>query len=314
MSSFTSGCLGKLPLHGDFIRYNAGSPEVHELDHWIGEGIVHGYHELGSAWDRTFDAAPRAAFVYVSARSRRMVAGLARPSVDKAGRRFPFLVYALLEQGISPADVPYLPLALAPFLEKAGEVTHWADTAINLNMFLGHFDSLRFEPDLAEARRAFGRHVLVTGAQDFFAADFGSATDQRVYAALQSVSEGPELRGHNALAVRLPLAGGAVAAAFWVELARRMTKAGTLPVLAWWSDAAGDTGARLHLCFGELGSRHFLPFVLPARPDPVLRDLAGLHGDNEAARKGKAAFDQVLSAGSLKLSDLLQRLPRCKGL
>lgn len=314
MTSYPSGCLGKLPLHGDFIRYNAGSPEVHELDHWVGEGIVHGYHELGSAWDRTFDAAPRATFIYVSPKSRRVVTGILQPSVDKAGRRYPFLVYALLEGAVAPTDVPYLPLALGPFLEKAGEVAQWAQTSINLNMFLSHFDTLRFEPDFAESRRTFGRHVLMKGAADFLGGDFGAANDPRAYAALQSVSEGPELKGNQALAVRMPLHDGPPTTSFWMELSRRMTRAGTLPVLTYWSEATGDVPARLHLCFGDLGSRHFLPLVLPGRPDPVLRDLAGMHGDAEAARKGKAAFDQVLSAGSLKLSDLLQRLPRCKGL
>jgi len=314
MTGFPSGCLGKLPLHGDFIRYNAGSPEVHELDHWIGEGIVHGYHELGGSWDRTFDAAPRASFVYISPKSRRVVAGILRPYVDKAGRRYPFLVYALLENTVPATDLPYLPWALEHFIAKAAEVAHWADTSINLNMFLSHFDALRFEPDMGESRRNFGKYVLMKPAAEFLAQDFGAADDPRAFAALQSVSEGPELKGHNALAVRLPLGEGMPGAAFWLELARRMTKTGTLPVLTYWSEATADLPARLHLCFGELGSRHFLPLVLPSRPDPVLRDLAGVHGDPEAARKGKATFDQVLSAGSLKLSDLLQRLPRCKGL
>lgn len=314
MTAFPSGCLGKLPLHGDFIRYNAGSPEVHELDHWVGEGIVHGYHELGASWDRTFDAAPRGSFVYISPKTRRVITGIMRPSVDKAGRRFPFMVYALLEGAVPATDLPYLPWALEQFIAKAGEVAHWADTAINLNMFLSHFDSLRFEPDLAESRRNFGKFVLMKTAADFLAADFGAANDPRAYAALQSVSEGPELKGHNALCVRMPLTGGTSATSFWLELSRRMTKAGVLPVMTYWSEAVGDLPSRLHLCFGELGSRHFLPLVLPARPDPGVRDLAGMHGDGEATRKGKAMFDPVLSAGSLKLSDLLQRLPRCKGL
>lgn len=168
MTSFPSGCLGKLPLHGDFIRYNAGSPEVHELDHWIGDGIVHGYNELDSAWDRTFDAAPQARFVYRSPRTQRVLAGLFRPSVDRAGRRFPFLVYSILEPAAVGADLPYLPLALEPFIARAAEVGSWADGAINVNDFLAHFDGLRFEPDFGEARRAFGRFVLSRPAADFF--------------------------------------------------------------------------------------------------------------------------------------------------
>lgn len=311
MTSFPSGCLGKLPLHGDFIRYNAGGAEVHDLDHWVGEGIVHGYNELDAAWDRTFDAAPQARFIYRSPRTQRVIAGLFQPSVDRAGRRYPFLVYAIIEPKALGQDLPYLPWALEPFIARAGEVAGWAESAINLNTFLGHFDSLRFEPDMADARRNFGRYVLSTAAADFWARSFGAADDPRVYAAVQSVSEGPESR--TPFALRLPITDGAAEAGFWLELTRRLTRAGSLPTLAWFTQPKDGSG-HLHLCFGELGARFFLPVLLPGRSDPVIRDLAGARGDSEASQRGRATFQSALAAPSLKLSDLLQRLPRCKGL
>lgn len=314
MTGFPSGCLGKLPLHGDFIRYNAASPEVHDFDHWVQEGIYHGYNELDSRWDATFDAAPRARFIYIAPKTQRVVAGLFRPSVDKAGRRYPFMVYAVIEPGALGHDLAYLPWALEPYAAKAGEIAGWADSAINLNTFLTSIDQLRFEPDMGEAKRNFGRYVLGKTSGEVWAQDFGANAQPRVHAAVQSVSEGGDLRGGNALALRLPVTGHTAEVSFWLELTRRLNKAGRLPVMTMWNEAAGDAAARLHMCFGDLAPKHFLPFVLPQRDDASLRDLAGARGDAAASQLGKATFDQVLANGSLKLSDLLQRLPRCKGL
>ena len=307
MSAYPSGCLGKLPLHGDFIRFNAASPEVHELHHWVQEGIYHGYQDLGQRWDGAFDTAPSARFIYTSPRNHRVVAGLFRPSVDKAGRRYPFLVYTMLDAAALGADLGYLPFALEPFLAKATEVAMWADSAINLNTFLTAFDSLRFEPDLAEARRAFARFVLGKTAGGLWASLFGAECDARRVAAVQAVADGPEQRQGTAL--RLPLNEPVAEAAFWTELTRRLNRAKSMPTMVMWNERGGETPARLHLAFGELSPRCFLPFVLPTRADTGLRDFSA----PAAAGKG-GAFDAVLNETSLKLSDLLQRLPRCKGI
>lgn len=312
MTAFPCGCLGKLPMHGDFIRYNAAAPEVLELDHWISEGIVLGYNELDSAWDRTFDAAPRARFIYISPRSKRVIAGIFRPSVDKAGRRYPFLVYSVVEPGALGPDLTALPVAMDSFVERAAEVMKSAESAANVNAFVTLVDNLRFEPDIGEAKRRFGRHVLSTAAAEFFKQSFSEPSDPRVLAALESVAEGPHARAPNSFSVRLPVGADAADVCFWMELTRRMNKAAILPSLTFWTDPA-QSGSRLHFCFGELASRSFLPVIMPRQAAYHVRDLAEPPGDAQAAQRGKQAFDAVLREGSPKLSDLLQRLPRCKG-
>lgn len=313
MSGFASGCLGKLPIHGDFIRFNAAGAEVHELDHWIGEGVVNGHHELAGRWDSSFDAAPSARFIYTSPKTKRVVAGMFRPSVDRAGRRYPFLVYALVDPGALGADLACLPLALEPFVARALELAGSPDSVLNVNALTSSVEAMKFTPDIAEAKRSFGRFVLLTGASDFWQQDYGSTDDPRMFAATQSIAEGPETRPPASLGLRLPLSGGAAEVSFWLELTRRLNRAGQLPTLAIWSDASAEVPARLHFCFGELASRYFLPFAMPQRPDQSIRDLSG-QGDSAASQRGKQTFNEVLSQGSLKLADLLQRLPRCKGL
>jgi type VI secretion system ImpM family protein len=285
---------------------------VLELDHWISEGIVLGYNELDSAWDRTFDAAPPGRFMYVSPRTQRVLTGLFRPSVDKAGRRYPFLVYAVVEPAALGLDLAMLPLAIDAFAGKAAEVMQSAGSAANVNAFLSSVDALRFELDIGEAKRRFGRHVLSTGSADFFGQAFGAANDPRAYAALESVAEGPLARAPNSFSVRLPVAGEADVS-FWLELTRRFNRNGAMASLTLWTEP-GATPSRAHFCYGELASRSFLPVVMPGQTAYHVRDLCSASGDAQATQRGKQTFDAVLSSGSPKLSELLQRLPRCKGL
>jgi type VI secretion system protein ImpM len=313
VSEFPTGCLGKLPLHGDFIRFNAGSPEVNELDTWVQEGIYRGYETLDSSWDGRFDAAPTARFMYCSPRSRRILAGLFKPSVDKAGRRYPFMVYTIIEPNALGNDISYLPWAMDAFLLKATEQAAWSDSAIDLNTFLSSFNTFRFTPDLTEARKNFARYVLVTSAGDYWAGAYGSAEDQRRYAAVQLTAWGADLRPPESSAVRYPVTDPDAEAGFWIELARRFGGGTALPTLALWNMPAGENPSRLHLGFGKLNSEWFLPFVLPGTSGGVVRDLSAMQGvDASLVDRARAQFDEVLSEPSLKLSDLLQRLPRVK--
>ncbi|MBK8207949.1 MAG: type VI secretion system-associated protein TagF [Planctomycetes bacterium] len=310
---FPSGCLGKLPLHGDFIRFNAAGAEINEFDHWIQEGIYQGYNELDSRWDSTFDAAPTARFIYTSPRTQRVIAGLFKPSVDKAGRRYPFLIYTVIEPGAMGAEIGYLPNAMGPFLTRARELLEWSESAINLSTFLSTFESLRFEPDMVEAKKEFARFVLTSNAGNYWSACFGSETDPRRYAAVGSTVEGAGTRA-GSIAMRMPFSELDSEAAFWLELSRRLTDGKSLPTLVYWNVARGDFPARLNLTWGELSPRYFLPFVLPTRNSLNIRDLANANSvDGRWIEYGKARFDELLSNPSLKLTDLLQRLPRTRG-
>lgn len=328
MSSFPSGCLGKLPLHGDFIRLNAASREVQDLDTWIQEGIYQAYEELGSRWDSTFDAAPTSRFIFCHPRTKRIVAGLFKPSVDKAGRRYPFLVYTLIEADGLGNDVGYLPWAMDAFLQRATEMADWSNSAINLNAFLSSFRDLSFDEDMAEARKSFAKYVLSHGAGDYWTAIFGApAQDSRQggdecrLAAVQLAAWGVDIRPPESAAMRVPLTDSDPAdglpsaeAAFWIELCRRMAGGQQIPTMTMWNRPDGDTPVRLHMAFGALTSRYFLPFVLPGRESNDVSDLSrpGMI-DPGLVDRARATFGEVLSEESLKLSDLLQRLPRAKG-
>ncbi|MCB9893613.1 MAG: type VI secretion system-associated protein TagF [Planctomycetes bacterium] len=313
MTDYPTGCLGKLPLHGDFIRFNASLAEVREFDTWVQEGIYEGYQQLDSKWDSSFDAAPVSRFIYCSPKTRRILAGLFKPSVDKAGRRYPFMVYTVIEPGALGNDSAYLPWAMEPFLAKAIELAAWSDSAIDLNTFLRSFETFRFTLDLTEARKSFAKYVLGHNSGDYWTANFGSSDDPRRYAAIQLAAWGADLRPPESESLRLPVSEPEAEAAFWLDLSRRFSAANQLPTLAFWNEPSSAAPTRLHLCFGALSPTAFLPFVLPGRVGGLVKDLGAQQSvDASLLDRARTQFEEVLSEPSLKLSDLLQRLPRSK--
>ena len=88
-----TGCYGKLPIFGDFLRYNAGSAIVRALDQWFQEGIRNCEQTLGRSWGKEFAATAPLRFLFVSSQGGGALIGVFVPGVDKAGRRYPFVVF-----------------------------------------------------------------------------------------------------------------------------------------------------------------------------------------------------------------------------
>ena len=101
MSAFRpalTGFFGKLPANGDFVR--AGLPEamVATLDHWCRECLVQSRAALGEDWEQAWMSAPVWRFLLPpEAWAGRAALGLWLPSMDKAGRHYPFVLAAVAE-------------------------------------------------------------------------------------------------------------------------------------------------------------------------------------------------------------------------
>ncbi len=98
MYSSTLGYYGKLPVSEEFIRCQASGVEIEELDHWLREGMYHAKSTLGSSWSMDFAQADAWGFLYLPRGGDRFLTGFLKPSQDKAGREFPFLLYLLLKR------------------------------------------------------------------------------------------------------------------------------------------------------------------------------------------------------------------------
>ncbi len=93
-----TGFFGKLPARGDFLR--AGLPEdaVEPLDLWCRDCLTQSRADLGAAWEPAWMSAPIWYFFLPNgACGARAMLGVWLPSMDKAGRHYPFILAALAD-------------------------------------------------------------------------------------------------------------------------------------------------------------------------------------------------------------------------
>jgi type VI secretion system protein ImpM len=99
MSAFApalTGFFGKLPARGDFLRAGLTEDVVAPLDLWCRECLTESRAALGADWEQAWMTAPIWHFLLPpGACGARAVLGVWLPSMDKAGRHYPFILCAV---------------------------------------------------------------------------------------------------------------------------------------------------------------------------------------------------------------------------
>ncbi|GAJ30068.1 type VI secretion system-associated protein TagF [Acidomonas methanolica] len=132
MEPFT-GYWGKLPAHGDFLR--AGFPEdvVSRLDRWICAQLAAAARRHGERFETLWHAAPAWRFTLRDGvlHPACAVSGVWTPSVDSAGRCFPF-VFGILHDPASAQfrALPVFEAAIRRAIERTQPI-HVLDEAIS---------------------------------------------------------------------------------------------------------------------------------------------------------------------------------------
>lgn len=95
--------FGKLPCVGDFCSHNMNACLLSELDDWLSTAMQTGLNTRGGAWMQAYYETPMHGFVWghntLPALGTCLVIGILMPSVDRAGRAFPFVMLEQLEVG-----------------------------------------------------------------------------------------------------------------------------------------------------------------------------------------------------------------------
>ncbi len=100
-----AGFFGKLPARGDFLR--AGLPEdvVAPLDLWCRDCLTTSRAALGANWEQAWMTAPIWHFLLPpGACGAKALLGVWLPSMDKAGRHYPFILAAGADDVSTLAD------------------------------------------------------------------------------------------------------------------------------------------------------------------------------------------------------------------
>jgi len=139
------GYFGKVPLAGDFQRHlTADGPDGKTLD-WFNDGWTR--HALAG---RRPDLTAPVNFCWQRPGTTTALAGVMVASRDRAGRRFPLLVFGAVSGVTRTAD---LLAASHDFFERAASVAESGRAGMELTALRGHVDSLRTTIDPAGPAR-----------------------------------------------------------------------------------------------------------------------------------------------------------------
>lgn len=304
-----AGCFGKLPIHGDFIRHNVG-PEVDRIDEWLQGGIVSSRTTLGGAWDASFDATRPQRFLY-QASGGRLVAGVIAPSIDKAGRRYPFLVFVILDAHSVGKDPTALPAILSSFFARSeGEArTGWQ--GLDLKSFLIRIDSLALPGNFEDARQPVAAFVAEETTRALWNAMFGSDQDPRKYLLIHNLVETLTPGAVPRYALRLSRVNRDPEVSFWLELCRTLSRRPALPTLSMWGGSRDGGEPGLTLVFDELKVNYFMPFWWPERKSNLLFPLADAPSASDPRLlQARDRYALILGDGAMPLSALMGKLAR----
>lgn len=96
------GYFGKLPGYGDFINRNVSPALIKYWDNWILQSIDCSRGQLREHWKLKYFNSPIWRFVVSEGvYSDSSISGIMMPSVDKAGRCFPFIVVCQAESQVN---------------------------------------------------------------------------------------------------------------------------------------------------------------------------------------------------------------------
>jgi type VI secretion system protein ImpM len=281
--------FGKTPRMGDFLRVGSGGPAGEALEQWVEQGLAFAEAKRGAAWPGIYAGGATYAFIFRPPRStnlREALVGVIKPSGDSVGRRFPLVVYA---PALARTNVPWphiLPMAFGDFLDGAATLLLQADavtgTADMVNLLRNVPPPHTGDGDRnAHDYDSWAASTLLVHAWNVV---YGGEQMLSAPRAVQTISEAVfPFRGEEApatkLGLRLPLGpGGMAAAAFWLDMIRRLARSpGEVRTCFWSFDGAsgcaivqlGDTPAAtlMELWSPDANSDYLCDLSVPSSVD-----------------------------------------------
>ena len=221
-----ASCFGKLPTHGDFLRYNASGRAMQAFDAWVQNGIVEAQRQLGQDLVPAFEQAGTTCFFFDAPNVPHVLTGAFRPSRDRSGRRYPFLVAVEVEKRlVEGRRIPGWPDRYERFFRAAALLV---DEAVDGRLEEGELPErlafLRAIHDATPFSVDYEFRLRQAPAQDLWARTWGDAEDGRKYVVLKNLTEafGAASNGRSSklpgvLDLPLPVPPRGLDVSFWLE-------------------------------------------------------------------------------------------------
>lgn len=293
--------MGKIPARPDFVRHQAGSPEIKQLDQWIHEGAAYLARRFPMDWKERLEGFAPIRLYIGGENSSPSLCGVISASRDKSGRQHPFIEFATCANAQAMQSLPYISYRFAEFYAQCGKLKAPDGSDLDIESLTQQSNALtRSIPRFVEADFAQQRSESWVGksSADFWSAILpGTSASVRLNFArdvLQTlkmaVSRGPE---RISWGVRLPIPAGVAGDAivsFWLSLFVGVLGNQKWRPYAFWNPQSKDASS-LTVYFRSPNASSFAQLISPESDeggvvDVVRRPLENLPGiTSERLRK-----------------------------
>ncbi len=312
--------FGKTPRMGDFLRVGFPDTAGEALEEWVHQGLAAAETRRAQAWQQEYPTGLTHAFVFRGARgarSREVLAGVIRPSVDAVGRRFPLLVYAPAMPAPELAWPHVLPMALGDFFEAAAIAIHDSESIGSVAEMRGALGPLA-PPALSQiepSARDYHAWSMRSTLSSVWSVVFGDANPYMPARAVHVIADAlAPFRGEPMAAtkvgLRLPLgAGGVASALFWLDVVARLARTPLEVRTCFWSFDGTSGSAIVQL--GDTPASTLADLWAPDPDSEYLCDLTAPAGPEAASFLSAlpAHIAEALHAPYVSVRDFLDRLP-----
>jgi type VI secretion system protein ImpM len=311
---YPAGCLGKLPAFADFVRHNATARETLALDEWIQHGLYHAQQSMRSEWDASFENAPAYSFIFWPENADRFLVGHLRPSRDRSGRRYPFVVSLLVDRLRYGAKyIPHAPAAFAGFLEDARRFVELALDGLDAREIAERVQALSLPVQPGMGEEEYREYLRGTTLRQFCTEVLGSFEGVEKATVFESLADllipfrqRPIVR--LSLGIRFPLSaapgGSFLESSFWLDASMRMVKQQAVAPLVFWTTGGIGAGGSAYLFFRPPSPKVFVNLLKPELESDAICNLMRFGRANGAP----ARYAALLREESLHLDVLLDRL------
>lgn len=280
MLTYQASCFGKLPVHGDFIRHNAGA-ELRELDAFLQQGILASQTKFGDTWRPAYETTPPLRFVRHFPKAKRLLCGVLVPSQGKVQRAFPFLVWAALDLSAVRKRPAIVPLVMDEFFTRAEAFVlgGWQE-AQDMRGVQGLVERLGGSADERVLGDVLDKLMARTQFGELIESGLG-AWDDRAPLLLHNMASLLGPKSNPKFTIALPPVSSVRQAALWMEVAGQLRKKPVeFPTFwAWSPHEARGTGLRCLLV--EPTPAHYADLFLPQLPsDTCLLYQEGLESSS----------------------------------
>jgi type VI secretion system ImpM family protein len=322
-ANFSALCFGKLPAFGDFVRYNASSPDMMAFDRWLQEGIFLAKNKLATAWEEIYPKAPFYHFLFYPENARQFFLGVLKPSSDKSLRKYPFLVSLQIETvRFDSRFRTFAPAIFNSFLEDVQNFITNNLNFTNMQEIAEYTESLSVPvpANYLTMIQPYREYLANTTGEQFWSGQLGSFHDERKYLIFKNLTEILlPLRNRDlsrvSLGFRFPMGnrpgGNNFEACFWQDMVLQLLgyPPGVLPLL-FWSNTNDDSPAYLFLFLRPPSAKNFINLMNADLDSDTICKLEeeGQQGIAEAKNSLPAQYRSLLDMGHVSLDDFLQRL------